>query len=136
MIDVDKLLHRNPKRVLRVLSSLNLGVSVKISTVEIRLTAIYMSGFMKTAFKNLTPISSVISRWFHHSMRPPPSHVKWQKIEKGRQWIREINERRKEKKDWLSFSFYIDSTPFTKIQAYIDLSLLMLLSFDCLLVCS
>ena len=48
MIDVDKLLHRNPKRVLRVLSSLNLGVSVKISTVEIRLTAIYMSGFMKT----------------------------------------------------------------------------------------
>ena len=57
-----------------------------------------MSGIIKKVRGN------TISSWFHFSFRPPPSHVKGQKIEKGRQW-KEDKRVQEEKKDWLSFQF-------------------------------
>ena len=46
--------------------------------------SIYMSGFMKMVLKNLAPITH-ISPWFHYFFRPPLSHEKERKTEKGRQ---------------------------------------------------
>ena len=52
---------------------------------------------MKTVL-NISTLITLISLCFHSTFRPPPSHVKGQKIEKGRQ-CKGDKRVKKEKKD-------------------------------------
>ena len=61
---------------------------------------------MKTVLNISTPIT-LISPWFHATLRPLPSHANEQKTEKGRQCKEDKREKKEKKKTDLPIIFYI-----------------------------
>lgn len=91
---------------------------------------VYMSGFMKTLSKNLAPIT-LISPWFHYSLRLPLSHEKGKEIEKGRHWkVDKRVEKEKPYPVWLSFYFLYRHLLRKKIKRPLKAELSYLTSFS------